>query len=164
MKIAKSVFTTFLEVFALVVLANALYMIVMDYVLFNKKALDTNLEFLFFLAPVLVALVLTIAITFLFDRIHSFYSNLILVLINIYGFISSLMPISRYCNPDKNFDLFYGLIVALILIFVAFTLLKNILPKMQRKNILVVALVTIIFFFEAHFLLIGYRIFYPGFW
>lgn len=153
-----------LQVVSITVLAEAAYWITSDIIRFNGKTLNTNLEFLYYTLPALVALVLTLVVSFRFNKLHHFVSNLALVLINTYGFLCIILLTSGYCDLRKNLNVFYSAIVTIILISIACLLIKRVIPNMPIRNIAVLAITTIFAIYDFIFLLMGYRIFYPGNW
>lgn len=153
-----------LELVSIILLVEFAYWTTSNFIVFNSKTLDTTLEFLFYLLPSLVALALTILLKQILRNISPFISKLILVLINAYSFLCIIMLTSGYCDFEKNLDLIYSVIVVLILVAITIIIIKNVLPKMSRKDILIASLATAIAFYDFLFSLVGYGLFYPGNW
>ena len=152
------------QIILIVVLAEAFYWLTADWVRFNESTLDTPLEFIYYLAPGLFLIFLTATTTIYFYRLPPFLANLLMVLIATYGYICMIMIQSTYCEPNKNLNLFYTIVIALILAATAFLIIKRILPKMSIKNITFTFIAYLLTFFDFLYLLIGYHIFYPGNW
>jgi len=164
LKSTKLALNLFFHIFSLLLLVEATYWISGDLIIFNEDFYNKNLYFLYYTLPAITALILTLFLYKTQTHLNNFFTNLILVLINTYGFLCILMLTSEYCDLKKNLDIFFSGVVVIILIVSAFIILKKILPVISIQNIIIVALTTIIAFYDFTVSLIGYQILNPENW
>lgn len=154
-----------INIITLVVVCEFIYWSTSDLILFNTKTLNYDLEFLYYTMPAFIALALSIVMSILYTKIPVFVRNLLFVLTNTYIFLCVLILLGgEYCDIKKNLDAFYFSIVTFLLVTTGFILVKRIIPKMELINIITVITATIFSFIDFLFLLIGYKLFYPGNW
>jgi hypothetical protein len=144
------------EAIALSILCEFLYWISYEHVVFNGETL-TGAAYLYYLLPSFIVAFLCLSIIFFQKYIPEFLTNLLIVLLVTYATLCVMM-LGEYCEPEKNLNLAYSTIIILILIAVAWSFLKIIIPRVHRKDRLVVTVAILITFVDFNYLLIGYRL------
>ena len=160
----KKIGITILNIIIIVVLTDLIFWTTTDLLIFNANVLNYGLKLLYYASAPIIALILSVLLTVLFDRIPVFFRYLIFVLINTYVILSIIQLISKYCEEIKNVDAFYSSIITLILIVTGYFVIFKIISKMKFIGIITVAISTFLAFIDFEYLLYGFRIFYPGFW
>lgn len=153
-----------INIIILVVACEFIYWSTSDLFLFNSKALNLGLEFLYYTAAAFIALILTVFLTTQFEKITALLRELILVLINTYVVTCLFHLFTTACDEQMNLNLFYSGIDVLLLAVVGYLLAFKILPKVNTASILTVTIATLILLVDSIYFLIGYRFFYPGYW
>jgi hypothetical protein len=153
------------NIITLVIVCEFIYWSTSDLILFNTKTLNHSLEFLYYTLPAFLALALSFVMSTFHKKMSVFLHNLLFVLTNTYIFLCVLILLGgEYCDIKKNLDAIYFSIVTLLLVTTGFILVRRIIPKMELTSIITVIIATIFSFMDFIYLLMGYRLFYPGNW
>jgi len=131
---------------------------------FNQYAWDYGLMLLYYCTGAILALGLSLSLWLFFDKLKVFVHHLLLALACIYWLVSLSHIFLDSCEVQKNPNLFYKTIIALLLTLSAYTLLFKIRPKMSLANLWIVAMALGIFLTDALVFWWGYRLFWEGIW
>lgn len=151
-----------IESIILLLVCQATYWNLVDYVLFNVKTLDYSLGFLYHSMAGFIALTLSLFVLILYGKIPKVGINLMFILAIIYSVVSILNLYSEFCEEDKNIDFFHSILVISLLVLTFILLVFKVLPKMTSVDITIVIITAILFLVDSLFFLIGFKLFYLG--
>lgn len=154
----------FISVLLVVLLCEFIYWTTTDWVIFNVKALDYGVDFLYYSAGPILALGLSFTQSRFFERIPVFVNRFVLTLTNVYVLFTLLQLYADYCDENKNLSVAYTSLNIGILLAVGYLIIFKIIPKMESRGYLIVAISTLLLAVDLLFLDLGFRVFYPGFW
>jgi len=80
-----------IQVIVITIVSEAFSWLTTDYITYNAKTIDTNLEFLYYTLPALLVLGMAILVKLRYEKLQYFVTNTLLVLVNIYGFLCFIM-------------------------------------------------------------------------
>lgn len=159
-----------LHIIVIVVVCEFIYWVTVD-IIYSTTMIDLGFGLIFHAMPAILALALSTLWILLFDKLSNLMRNILLVLIIAYLSVS-LMGGPGYCDEEMNLSFHYSDkvvflhsgVVVLLLLTTGYFLIFKILSKMTGPHILVATLATFIFLVDCLYFLIGYEIFYPGYW
>lgn len=155
----------------IVVICEFIYWVTRD-VVYSTRMIDLGFVLLFHAMPAILALALSTLWIRLFDQLSILIRNIILVLIIAYLIVSLMGFGPGYCDEEMNLSFHYSDtvvfvhsgVVVLLLLITGYFLVFRIFPRMKWPHILVATIATFIFLVDSLYFLIGYEIFYPGYW
>lgn len=156
----KQIGKAILSIFFLVVLTELAYWTTFDFVIYNDSALNNGFTLFYYHSAGLIALILSILLSIYFQKIPAFFRNLISLLVNTYALFSINQLILTDCDEIRNPTLVYSILIILTLICTGYFLIFKITTKMNRINIYIVAISTILLFADFLFFLVGFKVFY----
>lgn len=115
----------------MVLLCEFIYWTTTDWVIFNVKALDYGVDFLYYSAGPILALGLSFTQSRFFERIPVFVNRFVLTLTNVYVLFALLQLYSDYCDENKNLSVAYTSLNVGILLAVGYLIIFKIIPKMN---------------------------------
>lgn len=155
-----------IQIFLISLVTVIISWLLSSHIVFNDIFFESKyFRFLFYLAPIITVLLLSIILIFYFKKTPKFIRYIILTFINIYLFLSVSMIIGGYCEKEKNFSLNYKIGLVCILILIGFLLIKWVLPKLKLKDIMIIGFATIIALYDLYYsLIIFYAFNYFNYW
>ncbi len=133
----------FLEFLVIVLLALIFYIFTIDLFIFNRFFLQFEyLTWLFYLLPIFLSFLLLI-IAMVIKNKFRLLKFILIVLSNIYLFLSLFMITGIYCEDDKNLNLVHIGIVLLISALIFTLQFKNVFRTIPKWDMALVGLSTL---------------------
>ncbi len=130
-----------------------------NYIFFNNYFLGTNFEFLFYVLPDMLSAGLSVIIVCNFNRIPQFLRILILLIINSYLMSGIHRVLMKTCEEIKNESDFDKVLMIIFMSIASYLVIRKILPKISRKEIIIISITTFLLILDLQILLFGYSIF-----
>lgn len=150
----------FAQVLGLTFLSLTLFWALNKHIVFNELFLRYKmLKIFYYVLTTIFSLGLS-AIWIIFNKkLHYFISNLILTLIGLYLFVSLFSSYGEFCEDGKNMSFKFLTIQFLLIIGNLFLILKLIIPRLNRKTILLVISSTGLVIIDFLFLWVSFSIY-----
>ena len=149
-----------LSVLFLVALTELTYWSIFDFVIYNDSALNNGLTLWYYHSAGLIALLLSFLLFIYFNHISPLLRNLVILIINTYSLFSINQLIFTNCDEIKNLPLFYCILSIMTLLCIGYFFISRIINKMNRIDMIIVSISTILLLVDFLFFWVGFEVFY----
>ena len=152
----------FLEFWIIVLSALIFYIFTIDLFIFNQFFLQTDyLTWLFYLLPIFLSLLL-LSIALLIKNKSRLIKFILIILSNIYLFLSLFMVTGIYCENEKNLSSVHIGIVLLISALIFGLQFKNVFRTFPKWDIALVSLSTFVVLIDLFVTLLIFNLIYSN--